>query len=744
MDLIKNPEEIEDAGKFYNFSVDAALFRELGERLVGKPHVALAELVKNSYDADARKVVITFGDDYLSVTDNGHGMSKEEFLSFWMRVGTTHKQNAAATKELKRQVTGSKGVGRLSAQFLGERLTLKSISDKHSSTGIKADVDWSNARNSGELIKAGALVKEITNPKPLLNEFKRGTQVRIDGLKQDWEEEALQELAKELWFLRPPRELIGRIAEADDFNVILKGVSPEKAEIFAQQMKKALDNWIATIEGNLVDGKSRGEAVVTVKFRDGDKHTATYPSKLGKLDSVDFKIFIFNLSGRQPGDISVHVARDYFKRFGGIHIYDDGFRLPFYGGEEQDWLQLETDHAHRLNKSELLPEELRVKKGLNDLPTNGRIFGIARVSTATERKKANESELLKGDYLNVQVTRDRLIDNNAFSDLTHVVRWAIDFYANRSYERRQREIASKNLEIPKLESSMSEIRQELHNLQMSAPAQMASEILNISNRFLALEKLEAQKQSALSRERILLGALATTGMAAIALEHELGKELTALNEIIENINQAQISSTTTDLNPVLESVEQWASRSARARRLFSPLMNEVDREQSANYKAKKVVSKIASNSEVLLRNITINLDDIPTSLTLPKATFAAWNAVFQNVLINSINAMIHTSERNIRCYGYIRERDGVAALIVEDTGVGVTLDNSDELFKPFVRKLEIPDERKALGLGGVGLGLTIVKMVADALNCKVEFIQPSFEMKTAFKLEWKLPQGEDK
>jgi len=32
--------------EFIKFSVDAALFRELGERLVGKPHVALAELVK--------------------------------------------------------------------------------------------------------------------------------------------------------------------------------------------------------------------------------------------------------------------------------------------------------------------------------------------------------------------------------------------------------------------------------------------------------------------------------------------------------------------------------------------------------------------------------------------------------------------------------------------------------------------------------------------------------------------------
>lgn len=36
-----------------NFQADSALLRELGERLVGQPHIALAELIKNAYDADA-------------------------------------------------------------------------------------------------------------------------------------------------------------------------------------------------------------------------------------------------------------------------------------------------------------------------------------------------------------------------------------------------------------------------------------------------------------------------------------------------------------------------------------------------------------------------------------------------------------------------------------------------------------------------------------------------------------------
>src|SRR5947208_9174277 len=79
------------------FSVDAALLRELGERLVGQPHIALAELIKNSYDADAHHSEIRFGDDEIVVTDDGDGMSTAAFRDFWMRVGSPHKQEIGET-----------------------------------------------------------------------------------------------------------------------------------------------------------------------------------------------------------------------------------------------------------------------------------------------------------------------------------------------------------------------------------------------------------------------------------------------------------------------------------------------------------------------------------------------------------------------------------------------------------------------------------------------------------------------
>src|SRR4051794_11995507 len=105
-------------GGTLSFTVDAALLRELGERLVGRRHIALAEMIKNSYDADATVVVLTISDSEIVVLDNGSGMTLAEFESFWMRIGSPHKERQALSQRYRRPVTGSKGVGRLSAQFL--------------------------------------------------------------------------------------------------------------------------------------------------------------------------------------------------------------------------------------------------------------------------------------------------------------------------------------------------------------------------------------------------------------------------------------------------------------------------------------------------------------------------------------------------------------------------------------------------------------------------------------------------
>src|SRR5882724_9612826 len=129
----------------HKFIVDASLIQELGDRLIGRPAIALGELVKNSFDADAATCRIEFGEDEIVIADDGRGMSEDDFRNYWMRIGTTHKVQEATSKILHRPLTGSKGIGRLSAQFLAFELTLESTSVDDPTKSLYAFVDWSTA-----------------------------------------------------------------------------------------------------------------------------------------------------------------------------------------------------------------------------------------------------------------------------------------------------------------------------------------------------------------------------------------------------------------------------------------------------------------------------------------------------------------------------------------------------------------------------------------------------------------------
>src|SRR5205085_2354735 len=114
------------------FTVDSALLAELGEKLVESAHVALVELVKNSYDADATKVTVSLkpqsrGGPEIEVSDNGSGMTFEEIEKYWMRIATTHKRKNDLSPRYGRPRTGSKGIGRFSCRRLGEKLRLTSV-----------------------------------------------------------------------------------------------------------------------------------------------------------------------------------------------------------------------------------------------------------------------------------------------------------------------------------------------------------------------------------------------------------------------------------------------------------------------------------------------------------------------------------------------------------------------------------------------------------------------------------------
>lgn len=241
------------------FVVDASALRELGERLIGRPEIALGELVKNSFDADATIAHVRFEDDQIVVSDNGSGISVRGFRDYWMRLFTTHKIDQGFSHKFQRPLTGSKGIGRLSAQFLAHKMILESTSSPDGDKPLLwAFIDWDNARRGQRLETVDV---EWDSREDSLNypaESHTGTRITLKQLKHRWDQDAIRELGKALWTLRPPFKQMVRFTRRakDDFEIVVEApdIMDSKAT-FDSVLQNVLTNWQARIQGNLDNGR---------------------------------------------------------------------------------------------------------------------------------------------------------------------------------------------------------------------------------------------------------------------------------------------------------------------------------------------------------------------------------------------------------------------------------------------------------------------------------------------------------
>ena len=718
--------------KTAKFQADSALLRELGEALVGQPHIALAELVKNAYDADATRCHVTIDGDKIVVEDNGHGMSEREFLDHWMTIGTPHKQKADISRILQRRVTGSKGVGRLAAQFLAHELEMTTVPDASTRRQLGAEVDWDDAIKKGRLTEAEAHYWTESRSIEFPKRTPHGTRIALRGLKQRWEAEDIRDLGLELWMLQSPMARYGRLAGAsdspDDFRVKLQSPVTAIEDTFQEQMHRALENHMATVTGELVQQRGRTYAHVSVSFRSGERHSEQFEIA-PIVDTAKWEIKVFDLSGRQAGGVKVQDARDYFERFGGVLVYDAGFRLPYYG-VQQDWLGIEFDHSHRRYRSALLPERLQVWRGLNDLPTQGRLFGVVDIDTGREVRSATGEQREAGEYLKIQVTRDRLVANRAYEALRDAVRWSLDYYATR---QRLREQERAQVLRPRRSPSdvMGSVQSLVDEARQSHPEDDTLTALDDECR--RLSKTIAREREADAATQALLAPLASVGMAALALEHEARKEMRRAQSLVKRLRRMVRELGDSDAGELADEMDAWIRRAEESRRLFMPLLDQEDRSEVEALSAHGVLTQVAENVRPLLPSLAFSMD-IPRDIALPPATFAEWNSLFQNVLVNASNATLDADEPVAHCIG---GRTGRSTwLRIHDNGVGVDLADSEALFEPFSRAIRISDERRALGLGGMGLGLTIVRMIARRRRAKATFVEPPRPWTTTFQLSW--------
>ncbi|GID32672.1 ATP-binding protein [Paractinoplanes brasiliensis] len=763
------------------FSVDSRLLRELGERLVGRPHIALAELVKNAYDADATKVVIRFKKNQIEISDNGHGIDFDTFEKRWMRVGSTHKEAQEVSPQFRRPLTGSKGVGRLSVQLLAQKMELRTVAATNTGSELKVGVDWNEAVDAGLLTEAPAYYEITESESGFPEDSPHGTTLILSELNQRWTSEALVDLAREIWPLQPPFGLVSAgQQEVSSFTVELDSPNKAAVDAFDKQMRAVLDLWTARLIGELLpedaevpadvldvldaedsrQASTDGSAAVndrrwdradefeaqpetdtnapfrimrlTLQFQDNSRETVHYRLKNCHLDLLDFQIRVFSLQYRQPRGVRVEDARRYLRRFGGVHVYDAGFNLPYYGADT-DWLRVEIDHSHRLSRSALLPESIQRTEGLNYLPTNSRLFGIVNINTSHELRAAmrNGSAAVR-EALRIQVSRDRLAGNRGYRDLVVLVRWALDFYAVReaarawtSQEVTQRAEVPTSHRIERLDEALERWRPSIPE---GAFRQLSAEVRGA----MQSADTEARAQAA---NTALLASLATAGISALAYEHEVEKQLQLLADLSRRLRLAERGETSVALPVLADDLEEWVERAKATRALFSHLLDEENRSARGRFKAKALVDDVARQVRLLLRGAKVTTDFLSPDLRLPSGGYVEWSSLFQNLMTNAVNAMTDSRIRIIDIRSAASR--GKQTVLVQDTGVGVDLTRADELFEPFVRRQQISQDRAALGLGGSGLGLTIVRMLANELQCSVRFIQPTGNYSTSVEVAWK-------
>ena len=131
------------------FLTRARTVDHLGREQIADVPTAISELWKNSYDAYARNVQLTIFEDeplVVSICDDGHGMTHQEFMENWLVVGTEAKSGVDEVESQGmfglnlRPKQGQKGIGRLSSAHLGPVLLV--VSKTLETNFIVALVDW--------------------------------------------------------------------------------------------------------------------------------------------------------------------------------------------------------------------------------------------------------------------------------------------------------------------------------------------------------------------------------------------------------------------------------------------------------------------------------------------------------------------------------------------------------------------------------------------------------------------------
>lgn len=350
--------------KILSFRVSSGLKNIIGRDLISDKYIAVFELVKNSYDAGASKVDISFvqtqnGSDQIIISDNGCGMTYNDIVEKWLFVAYSEKkpQNREKTSfrdEIKREVAGAKGVGRFSCDRLGASLTLitKTAAEKEAN---QVEVNW-NKFEMDDKEEFMSIPVQYSKVKALPSGFKKGTTLIVNVLRENWSREELLKLKRSLMKLISPDankgelpfdiELIvpserendnkalgkaGINLDRDIVNGIIRNDIFEKLNIKTTSIEVSVSENGQFITSKLTD---RGEYIFSVV----EKNRYFYGLK-------DISIVVFYLNQSAKVSFTRQMGGVQPKNYGSVFIYKNGFRINPYGEPGQDFFGIDQRKA---------------------------------------------------------------------------------------------------------------------------------------------------------------------------------------------------------------------------------------------------------------------------------------------------------------------------------------------------------------------------------------------------------------
>ena len=732
-----------------SFSVETRVLRELGERLVKQPEVAIVELIKNAYDADAKECAVEYSEGRrIVVEDDGAGMTLDRFTNAWMRIGTGAKAHTPFSGRYQREITGEKGIGRFAVRFLGRALHLESVAADESRdlrTKLTADFDWPRFDRNEDLGNVRVPYRLVAaDPGARI-----GTTLVITRLRAQAARLNLNAVRTgSIGILTPLRSLFRQtvvdegleIEDARDpgFELNLRsGESGTATDVAEGILEAGVLRATLSVHEDELDLKIYRRGTSKPYLRIADR----YLNGVGGVEA-DIRFFPRRKGAFTGLPVDGHVAQRWIRDNHGVAVFDRMFRVQPYGSARDDWLQLQADAARnrRDPRSRLADKHFTMSHGIKvdtkqnwmlRLPQSMQLVGVVCVNG----RRASELEG-DGEGLIASADREGFLENQAFRELRDLIRGTVEAIAFADRKLQQEEEAEERAE--KLAAARAETKAAIEEVETNPniAEEDRSRIVSALARSQIL--VEQQGEESQAREQ-QLEVMSLLGVVAGFMTHEFGvalAELESTKRSLEGLAKKSpaFAETASIFAKHIKQLEEFVTYSSgyihgartSPKRPYpvAPRLRQV----------KRVFGRYAVE-----RRIDVALE-VDNELEAPLVPVSLYNGLALNLFTNALKAVTAKT-------GYARGKIAFRAwnderwhhLEVSDTGIGIPPVLRERVFDPLFTTTGSKND--PLG-SGMGLGLTLVRRGAEAFGGRAVVVPASDGFATAVRIRLPLrPKG---